>query len=159
MTIDRAANAIAEDGVATRLALPLVSFVIKAFNEEAKIAACIESVLKATREVPGRCEVILAGRTEASLAALGLELESEHVVVDATSFDGLDQAVQRFGPVNAVVNCVAVLVALRPALLKNGRVAVPSHGLTRSATKVLAALRCRDSYFSIQPRKEARGVG
>jgi GT2 family glycosyltransferase len=60
MTIDRAANAIAEDGVATRLALPLVSFVIKAFNEEAKIAACIESVLKATREVPGRCEVILA---------------------------------------------------------------------------------------------------
>lgn len=61
-------------------------------------------------------EVILAGRTEASLAALGAELGAEHVVVDATSFDALDQAVQQFGPVNAVVNCAGSLL-LKPAHL------------------------------------------
>lgn len=61
-------------------------------------------------------EVILAGRTEASLASLGAELSAEHIVVDATDFDALDQAVQRFGPVNAVVNCAGSLL-LKPAHL------------------------------------------
>ncbi len=61
-------------------------------------------------------EVILAGRTEASLASLGAELSAEHIVVDATGFDALDQAVQRFGPVNAVVNCAGSLL-LKPAHL------------------------------------------
>ncbi len=61
-------------------------------------------------------EVILAGRTEASLATLGAELGAEHIVVDATSFDALDHAVQRFGPVNAVVNCAGSLM-LKPAHL------------------------------------------
>jgi len=61
-------------------------------------------------------EVILAGRTEASLAALGAELSAEYIVVDATGFDALDQAVQRFGPVNAVVNCAGSLL-LKPAHL------------------------------------------
>lgn len=61
-------------------------------------------------------EVILAGRTEASLASLGTELGAEHIVVDATSFDELDQAVQRSAPVNAVVNCAGSLL-LKPAHL------------------------------------------
>lgn len=61
-------------------------------------------------------EVILAGRTEASPASLGAELSAEHIVVDATGFDALDQAVQRFGPVNAVVNCAGSLL-LKPAHL------------------------------------------
>lgn len=61
-------------------------------------------------------EVILAGRTEASLASLGAELSAEHIVVDATGFDALDQAVQQFGPVNAVVNCAGSLL-LKPAHL------------------------------------------
>ena len=64
----------------------------------------------------GGHEVILAGRTEASLASLGAELSAEHIVVDATGFDALDQAVQRFGPVNAVVNCAGSLL-LKPAHL------------------------------------------
>ena len=61
-------------------------------------------------------EVILAGRTEASLASLGTELGAEHIVVDATSFDELDQAVQRSAPVNAVVNCAGSLL-LKPSHL------------------------------------------
>ena len=61
-------------------------------------------------------EVILAGRTETSLAALSAELGAEYVVVDATSFDALEHAVQRFGPVNAVVNCAGSLM-LKPAHL------------------------------------------
>jgi NAD(P)-dependent dehydrogenase (short-subunit alcohol dehydrogenase family) len=61
-------------------------------------------------------EVILAGRTEASLAALGAELGAPHVTVDASSFDALEAALQRFAPVGAVVNCAGSLL-LKPAHL------------------------------------------
>ena len=59
----------------------------------------------------------------------------------------------------AVLNWAAVLLGVSPALLKKGREAVASQGLTRSATRVFAALRCFDSYFSNQPRTEIRLVG
>lgn len=40
--------------------VPRVSIVIKALNEEAKIARCIESALAALREIPGPSEIVLA---------------------------------------------------------------------------------------------------
>jgi glycosyltransferase involved in cell wall biosynthesis len=46
-------------------ALPLISFVVKTYNEEAKIAACLESILAATQEVPNPCEVIVADSVSA----------------------------------------------------------------------------------------------
>jgi NADP-dependent 3-hydroxy acid dehydrogenase YdfG len=39
-------------------------------------------------------EVILAGHTEASLVTLAAELGADHVSVDATRFDALDQSVR-----------------------------------------------------------------
>jgi NAD(P)-dependent dehydrogenase (short-subunit alcohol dehydrogenase family) len=61
-------------------------------------------------------EVILAGRTEASLVTLAAELGADHVSVDAARFDALDQAVQQFSPVSAVVNRAGSLL-LKPAHL------------------------------------------
>jgi GT2 family glycosyltransferase len=43
----------------------LISFVVKTYNEEAKIAACLESILAATQEVPNPCEVIVADSVSA----------------------------------------------------------------------------------------------
>lgn len=39
---------------------PMISFVIKTYNEEKKVGACIESVLAATRGLPNRFEIIVA---------------------------------------------------------------------------------------------------
>ncbi|HEY0846540.1 MAG TPA: glycosyltransferase [Noviherbaspirillum sp.] len=39
---------------------PMISFVIKTYNEEAKVAACIESVLNAVRGLPNHIEIIVA---------------------------------------------------------------------------------------------------
>jgi NAD(P)-dependent dehydrogenase (short-subunit alcohol dehydrogenase family) len=61
-------------------------------------------------------DVILAGRTEANLAALGSELHVPHVTVDATNFDGLEQAMQQFAPLNGVVNCAGSLLLKPPHL-------------------------------------------
>lgn len=44
----------------TRVVLPTVSIVIKALNEEAKIARCIESAAAALSEIPNPSEIILA---------------------------------------------------------------------------------------------------
>ena len=60
--------------------------------------------------------MILAGRTEATLAELAARLNARYVTVDATSFDALDQAVQQAGPIDAIVNCAGSLL-LKPAHL------------------------------------------
>lgn len=39
---------------------PMISFVIKTYNEEKKVGACIESVLAAASELPNRVEIIVA---------------------------------------------------------------------------------------------------
>lgn len=55
------ASAMVDSTVCTRRkAAPSISIVIKALNEEAKIARCIESALAALAEVQGDSEVILA---------------------------------------------------------------------------------------------------
>ncbi len=46
-------------------ALAMISFIVKTYNEEAKIAACLESILAATREVPNPCEIIVADSVSA----------------------------------------------------------------------------------------------
>jgi NAD(P)-dependent dehydrogenase (short-subunit alcohol dehydrogenase family) len=65
-------------------------------------------------------EVVLAGRTEAGLAALGSELEAAYTVVDAANFDALEQAMARFAPLDGVVNCAGSLL-LKPAHLTTGK--------------------------------------
>jgi NAD(P)-dependent dehydrogenase (short-subunit alcohol dehydrogenase family) len=70
----------------------------------------------ARRLVSAGSEVILAGRTEASLAMLGAEICMPHVAVDVTQFDAVDAALQRHAPVDAVVNCAGSLL-LKPAHL------------------------------------------
>lgn len=57
-------------------------------------------------------EVVAAGRTESALQALG----GEYAVVDAARFDELQEAVQRFVPIHALVNCAGSLL-LKPAHL------------------------------------------
>ena len=59
-------------------------------------------------------DVILAGRKQETLAALGIALDSPYVVVDATDFDALDQAVQNVGPLDGLINCAGSLL-LKPA--------------------------------------------
>jgi glycosyltransferase involved in cell wall biosynthesis len=46
-------------------ALPMISFIVKTYNEEAKIAACLESILAAAHEVPNPCEIIVADSVSA----------------------------------------------------------------------------------------------
>ena len=65
-------------------------------------------------------ELMLAGRNEERLSALGSELQARHVVVDAASFDALERAVAEFGPCDAVVNCAGSLL-LKPAHLTTER--------------------------------------
>jgi 3-oxoacyl-[acyl-carrier protein] reductase len=65
-------------------------------------------------------ELLLAGRNEERLAALGSELGARHVVVDAASFDALERAVAEFAPCDAVVNCAGSLL-LKPAHLTTER--------------------------------------
>lgn len=92
----------------------------------------------------GGHEVILAGRTEQTLAALGAELGARHIAVDATSFDALDEAMQRFAPLDAAVNCAGSLL-LKPAHLtteKEFRETVElslttAFAAVRAATKVM----------------------
>jgi NAD(P)-dependent dehydrogenase (short-subunit alcohol dehydrogenase family) len=65
-------------------------------------------------------EVVLAGRNEEKLAALGAELNARYVVVDATEFESLERAVAECAPLDAVVNCAGSLL-LKPAHLTNER--------------------------------------
>ncbi len=74
----------------------------------------------ARRLVREGVEVILAGRTPDKLLALGAELESRHVVVNAADFDALERAVTEAGPLDAVVNCAGSLL-LKPAHLTTER--------------------------------------
>lgn len=48
------------DDMQSRSCKPMISFVIKTYNEERKLAACIESVLAATRGLPNQVEIIVA---------------------------------------------------------------------------------------------------
>lgn len=61
-------------------------------------------------------EVVLAGRTEQSLAVVAQELEMPQVAVDARDFGALEEAMKRFEPLDAVVNCAGSLL-LKPAHL------------------------------------------
>jgi len=58
--------------------------------------------------------VLLAGRNDATLSALAGELGTEGVTLDATDFDAVDaaasSAVERFGRLDGVVNCVGSLL-------------------------------------------------
>ncbi len=74
----------------------------------------------ARRLASRQIEVILAGRTEAKLAALGDELGASYVAVDAANFDSLDSAVARFAPIDGIVNCAGSLL-LKPAHLTTER--------------------------------------
>jgi NAD(P)-dependent dehydrogenase (short-subunit alcohol dehydrogenase family) len=60
--------------------------------------------------------VVLAGRNEEKLAALGNSLACSYVVVDAADFDALDQVVGNAGPLDGLVNCAGSLL-LKPAHL------------------------------------------
>ncbi len=60
--------------------------------------------------------VVLAGRTEPSLALITAELQCSYQVVDARDFDALDRSIQSSGPVDAIVNCAGSLL-LKPAHL------------------------------------------
>jgi NAD(P)-dependent dehydrogenase (short-subunit alcohol dehydrogenase family) len=82
---------------------------------------------------------VLAGRNEEKLQALALALGSEHVVpVDATNFDALDAAVQRFAPLDAMVNCAGSLL-LKPAHLTTER--EYQETIAASLTTAFAAVR------------------
>lgn len=61
-------------------------------------------------------EVIAAGRNEEKLAALG----SPYAVLDATDFDAVSQAVQKFAPIDGIVNCAGSIL-LKPAHLTSER--------------------------------------
>ena len=74
----------------------------------------------ARRLASRQVEVILAGRNEAKLAALGDELSAAFVAVDAANFDALDSAVARFAPIDGIVNCAGSLL-LKPAHLTSER--------------------------------------
>ncbi len=74
----------------------------------------------ARRLVREGVEVILAGRTPDKLLALGAELESRNVLVNAADFDALERAVTEAGPLDAVVNCAGSLL-LKPAHLTTER--------------------------------------
>ena len=64
--------------------------------------------------------IVLAGRNEPALQKLAEELDSPHLVVDATDIQAMDDALQAtvedFGAVDGVVNCVGS-VLLKPAHL------------------------------------------
>ena len=61
-------------------------------------------------------EVILAGRNQEKLAALG----SSYTVLDATDFDAVSQAVQEAGLIDGIVNCAGSIL-LKPAHLTSER--------------------------------------
>jgi len=70
----------------------------------------------ACRLVAAGNHVVLAGRTETSLAALSADLSMPYAVVDASGFEALDQVLQKHPPLDAVVNCADSLL-LKPAHL------------------------------------------
>jgi len=61
-------------------------------------------------------ELILAGRSEAPLAALASELRASCLPLDARDFFAVDQACQQCAPLDAVINCAGSLL-LKPAHL------------------------------------------
>lgn len=64
----------------------------------------------------GGAVLVLAGRSEEKLAALGAELNACHVVVNAADFDALEMAVREAGSITGIVNCAGSLL-LKPAHL------------------------------------------
>ncbi len=68
----------------------------------------------------GGAEVILAGRNEEKLAALGISLQSKYTVLNAVDFDAVDRAVRDAGPLDGLVNCAGSLL-LKPAHLTSER--------------------------------------
>jgi NAD(P)-dependent dehydrogenase (short-subunit alcohol dehydrogenase family) len=70
----------------------------------------------ARRLTAAGAEVILAGRTPSALVERAQELQCGHVVLDASSFHAVDQALRQFEPLDAVVNCAGSLL-LKPAHL------------------------------------------
>jgi len=93
-------------------------------------------------------ELLLVGRTKASLKELGSELDCPSTVADATSFDAVDEALatipNEWEKIDGVVNCVGSLL-LRPAHLTseeqwNETVAAnltSAFAVVRSATKLM----------------------
>jgi len=58
--------------------------------------------------------LLLAGRSEEKLAALGAELGASHVALDARDMEAVERAVSAFAPLDGLVNCVGSLI-LKPA--------------------------------------------
>lgn len=65
-------------------------------------------------------QLVLAGRTSWTIEPLAEELQAESCVLDATSFDATEAALQRYGQLDAVVNCAGSLL-LKPAHLTTER--------------------------------------
>jgi NAD(P)-dependent dehydrogenase (short-subunit alcohol dehydrogenase family) len=61
-------------------------------------------------------ELLLLGRNGERLAALGVELQAQHAVLDLTQLDAVESAVAGFGPIDGIVNCAGSLL-LKPAHL------------------------------------------
>lgn len=59
-------------------------------------------------------ELLLIGRNGDKLAALGAELNAQHVVTDLTNLEAVEAAVAAFGPVDALANCAGSIL-LKPA--------------------------------------------
>jgi NAD(P)-dependent dehydrogenase (short-subunit alcohol dehydrogenase family) len=61
-------------------------------------------------------ELLLLGKNGERLAALGVELNAQHAVLDLSNLEAVEAAVAGFGPIDGIVNCAGSLL-LKPAHL------------------------------------------